>query len=318
MTNEANDILKQAKNGSVAAIIQVLNEKLTDSGVRTRAMFADGMLQLLCEGQTLDQLDQPILVERIRHILEGIAPRNIRRVNIYSRIVREQQLLWLDEINRDRDNQLLWSEEITLKQPSFLKRLQEDWANREDDGARTDRTKAAAQSTTSAQKIREKRQFWRGLLGGTIASCALLAAGWLVYTRYGTTNVEVSTPNGAPPNGATEALRSPTPNPAVSPAPASRSSDAFADAVRLAEQTSQSSQTAGSTAEWLNLAAQWQKASELMAEVEPGDARYQTAQDRVQNYRQNSQIALQKARQTQANEPTTSPGSAPDSSPRPL
>jgi len=301
MTNEANDILKQAKNGSVAAIIQVLNEKLTDSGVRTRAIFADGMLQLLCEGQTIDQLEQPVLVERIRYILEGISPRNIRKVNIYSRIVREQQLLWLDEINRDRENQVLWSEEITLKQPNFFKRLQDDWGDRSSDGVRSE--KPATPPKRTSQKWREKRQFRRGLVGGIVASSLLLLAGWLLYSRFAG--------NELPPvNVATDANQS-SPQPTSSkPTSAVTKADPFADAVRLAERTSQASQTAQSAAEWLALAAQWQKASDLMAQVESTDNRYKTAQDRVGSYRQNSEVALQKARQVPATSSNTSPDSA--------
>ena len=52
MVNSVNDIAKQARRGSVSAIIQILNEKLADSGVRTRAIFEDGILQLLCEAPT--------------------------------------------------------------------------------------------------------------------------------------------------------------------------------------------------------------------------------------------------------------------------
>jgi hypothetical protein len=295
MTNEANDIYKQAKNGSVAAIIQVLNEKLTDSGVRTRAVFEDGMLQLLCEGQTLDQLEQPVLVERIRYILESISPRSIRKVNIYSRIVREQQLLWLDEINRDRENQVLWSEIITLKQPNFFKRLQDDWADRSTDSSRSEKPPTPPQRTSS--KWREKRQFQRGLMGGIVASGLLLLGGWFLYNRLmggepqpvdvSTNPEQASTPTAAPQSARI----------------ATKADDPFADAVRLAERTSQGSQTAQTSAEWLALAAQWQKASDLMAQVEAADTRYKTAQDRVGSYRKNSEVALEKARQGQPSQP---------------
>ncbi|HEY9656945.1 MAG TPA: hypothetical protein V6C65_00670, partial [Allocoleopsis sp.] len=60
-----DDIARQARQGSVSAIIQILNEKLADSGVRTRAMFAQGVLQLLCEAQRPDQLEQPTLVSQV-------------------------------------------------------------------------------------------------------------------------------------------------------------------------------------------------------------------------------------------------------------
>jgi hypothetical protein len=291
MTNEANNIVKQAKQGSVAAIIQVLNEKLADSGVRTRAIFEDGILQLLCEGVTLEQLDQIPLVERIRQILESIAPRNIRRVRINSRIVREQQLLWLEEIHRDPDHQLLWSEEIVLKKPGFFKQLSEDWSERGSDSVRGDVPKTSPSAT---RKQREQRQFWRGLIGGAIASCLLLAGGWWLYNRYSSSEVattpkeEASAPSQT---GTTSAVTNPPGAPAAA--------DPFAEAVRLAERTSQAGQTAKSSADWLSLASQWQQASDLMAAVPASDARYKTAQSRVVDYRKNSEISLSKAKEVE-------------------
>ena len=45
MSNPANETFGQARQGSVAAIIQVLNEHLSDIGIRTRAVVADGTCQ---------------------------------------------------------------------------------------------------------------------------------------------------------------------------------------------------------------------------------------------------------------------------------
>ena len=123
MPDPMDDIAKQAREGSVAAIVQTLNEKLASSGVRTRAVFADGALQLLCEAASPQQLEQSRLVAQVRQILEGIGPRNIRRVTINSRIVRAQQLLWLEELRRDPDHHLLWSEAICLAKPTISKRI---------------------------------------------------------------------------------------------------------------------------------------------------------------------------------------------------
>jgi hypothetical protein len=71
MRDPMDDIARQAHQGSVAAIIQTLNEQLSDAGVRTRAVFADGVLQLLCEAASKEQLEQSVLVVKIRQILEG-------------------------------------------------------------------------------------------------------------------------------------------------------------------------------------------------------------------------------------------------------
>jgi hypothetical protein len=120
-------IIAQAKSGSIAAIIQLLNESLAHLNVRTRAVLQGRVLQLLCEAEASEQLETKALVSHIQELLEAIAPPNFGRVKIYSRIVREQQLLWLEEITRDPVNQVLWSEEIRLKRPNFFKRLRENW-----------------------------------------------------------------------------------------------------------------------------------------------------------------------------------------------
>ncbi|MEP0883368.1 hypothetical protein NDI49_17580 [Trichocoleus sp. ST-U3] len=288
-----DDIAKQARQGSVAAIIQILNDKLAEAGVRTRAIFADGVLQLLCEAATPDQLEQSSLVQRIRQILESISPRNIRRVNINSRIVREQQLLWLEEIHRDPESQLLWAEEITLAKPNVFRRLGEDFKGR----------KPAKKSQPpfpqpSSRFVREKRQFWRGIVGGASLSLLLLLVGWALYDWLGPftiTRTPVSAPNSSPKTTTAPATSS-APVASSTQTTALPSSDPFADAVRLAEQTSIAGRNAQTSAQWLDLAAKWQQASDLMAAVPPSDSRYGTAQDRVESYRKKSEIAQQEAK----------------------
>ncbi|MBD3560336.1 hypothetical protein H6S82_15955, partial [Planktothrix sp. FACHB-1355] len=92
MVDPTDQIAKQARSGSVAAIIQLMNEKLASNGVRTRAIRENGVLQMLCEAESPEQLERSTLVPQIREILQNIGPRNIRRVRINCRIVREQQL----------------------------------------------------------------------------------------------------------------------------------------------------------------------------------------------------------------------------------
>ena len=292
MTSTVNDIVKQANQGSVAAIIQVLNEKLADSGVRTRAIFADGVLQVLCEAMTVDQLEPSELIGKIRQTLEAIAPRNIRRVNINSRIVREQQLLWLDEISRDPENQLLWSQEITLNKPNILRHILNEWHQN-----------AASQKTNlptrSPGQQREQRQFWRGLVGGASASLMLLLGGWALYSWLGAS--EPSATVAAPDVSATTTSTRVTPSSAGKPV---IKQDSFLIAVRIAEQASQEGLTARSQAQWLELASRWQRASDLMAAVSNEDGRYKTAQDRVVAYRKNKELALLKANEPLSAQPS--------------
>jgi hypothetical protein len=306
MVDPIDDIARQARQGSVSAVIQILNEKLADSGIRTRAIFEQGVLQLLCEAPKPEQLDRPQLVPQVQQILNSLQPRNIRRVNINSRIVREQQLLWLDEINRDPEGQLLWSEEITLSQPGFFQRFAQD---RKDE---KNAPKSNAPKGSPIRLAREKRVFWRGLLGGASLSLFLLLVGWAVKTWLnpkfaGLPQVAASSPAVSPaaqPASPT-AIAAPSTQPSSSPSaeattpPAAPTEDSFTQAVRLAEDSARLGQNAKTSADWLDLAARWRRASDLMAEVPPTDKRFKVAQDRVQVYRENSEAATQKADSSQ-------------------
>ncbi|MBF2048439.1 MAG: hypothetical protein EDM05_58520 [Leptolyngbya sp. IPPAS B-1204] len=296
MVDPIDDIARQARQGSVSAIIQVLNEKLADSGVRTRAVFDQGVLQLLCEAPKPEQLEQPVLVGQVRQILESLQPRNVRRVNINSRIVREQQLLWLEEINRDPTNQLLWSEEITLAKPSFWQRLSQD----RKDPKKIDPSKTTLTKTSPRQR-REKKLFWRGLIGGASLSLFLLLLGWALYSWLNpklnptlAEQTEADQPTGT--SAGTSQAEQPSGGSAT---PTGGAADPFAEAVRLAESTVLAGQSAQTSAEWLEVASRWQRASDLMAQIPSQDPRYPTAQDRVQLYRQNSEAALAQAQKLQ-------------------
>lgn len=281
-----DDITKQARQGSVAAIIQVLNEKLADSGVRTRAVLAEGVLQILCEARSEDSLDRSIVVDRIREILEGLSPKNIRHVNINSRLVQEQQLLWLEEITRDPQNQLLWSEKIILSKPNTIQRFIEE--------IRSDRTEprkllmSLKTSSAAAAQKRQQRELVNNIIMVVIGCAVLVGLGWYWYQGQGGTPVQTqpqSMPEGQP--DATETA-APTPD-------YTDYTENFAQAVRLAEQASAKGKDAQTSEEWLAIAALWDQASRLMASVPSDHPRYETAKNRTALYRQYSQSTQEKA-----------------------
>lgn len=285
-----DDIARQARQGSVAAIIHTLNEKLADIGVRTRAVFVDGVLQLLCEAAMPEQLERSVLVVKIRKILEEIAPHNIRRVNINSRIVREQQLLWLEEISRDPENQLLWSEEITLTKPNLFKRRLENRKHYKDTW-----NKKPPLPKTSSRYLKEKNPYWRGIISGVSLSVLLILVGWFLHERLAPKqNAKILTQSSnRTTNTSINSAASPTPIAAPTP-------DPFAQAVRLAEQASAEGKTVTTSAQWLDLAAKWERASDYMKAVQPDDQRYKTAQDRMKLYRKNSEAAQKQAKRSRS------------------
>lgn len=286
MVNTVDDIARQAREGSVAAIIQILNDRLAQIGVRTRAVFADGVLQLLCESATADLLEQSNLVSRIREILEQLSPRNIRRVNINSRIVREHQLLWLEEIRRDPENQLLWCQEIKLRKVHFWQRFGIPKTERQ--GQQLALPKMGKQQRWSMQ---QPRQFQRGIIGGIALSLLLLVVVAAIYKGFNSPSLNTTATT-------TQATVTPIPSRPTPPQKIARetgNSDSFAQAVRLAEQAASEGKSAQSRPDWLVVAAKWQQASDLMASVPSKHPRYTTATNRAALYRQNSEKAQQEA-----------------------
>ncbi|MEG4090896.1 hypothetical protein [Microcoleus sp. Pol12B4] len=288
MANPIDDIARQAREGSVASIIQILNDELAQIGVRARAVFADGVLQLLCEAATPQLLEESSLVDRVRDILERISPRYIRRVNINSRLVREHQLLWLEEISRDPDNQLLWSQEIKLRKPNLFKRLATAHHERQAFSG-----KRALPRMAIPRSMQQPRQFQRGIVGGISLTVLLLAAVAAIHKGLNSqvpnsTQASSQAVASAPPSEAKPALK-------ISKKTVNSAVDSFAQAVRVAEQAATEGKTAQSREDWLVVAAKWQQASDLMAAVPSKHPRYTMAQNRTALYRQNSDKAQQEA-----------------------
>lgn len=279
MPSTIDDIDLQARQGSVAAIIQLLNEHFADAGIRTRAVQDNGVLQLLVEAASAEQLPQATVVDEVKTVLETISPKGITRVNINSRIVQEQQLLWLDEIKRDPENSLLWAEPVTLRRPNPLVRLWQDF--------RAPRQRNPYLEVPNQKPSASQSAFWRGLIGGASLALLLLLVGWA------TKDWLRASLGGAPPSSA-DAPPADMP-PAIPP-----DQDPFVLAVRIAQQSVEDGKTATTAAEWLDLAVRWQRASDLMAEVPPGDERYPIAQDRMGTYASNKTLALEEAERIQS------------------
>ncbi len=280
MVNRVNDIAWQARQGSVAAIIQVLNERLANSGVRTRAIYHDGVLQILCEASTLDKLEQSTLVKQIQQILESIQPRNLRKVNINSRIVQEQQLLWLEEIIRDPENQLLWSEEIILEQPNIFQKLIKNYQEQKTEAGKIHLSKTQL-SKPIAINNKSKNYAWGWRLFSLSLSLLLLLSSLIIYAVL---NGKLQNP------WLPETTSSLTPT-----AKSSNSEDSFTIAVRIANQASDAGKIAKTSTQWLEIAANWQRASDLMANVPPSHSRYQEAQIRTKLYKKYSEAAQKEA-----------------------
>ncbi|ADI64733.1 conserved hypothetical protein ['Nostoc azollae' 0708] len=296
MVDRINDIAWQARQGSVAAIIQLLNEKLVIFGVRTRAIFADGVLQLLCEAATEEQLDQSTLVQEVQQILDSIAPRNIRTVNINCRIVREEQLLWLEEINRNPTNQFLWSQETTLSQPGLVKQLIQDLK-----AVSTEYRKPILPKSQPllSNKYKQKISVRKLVLAATGLAIIIVFVGQ-VDSPLGKALKNLFPLDVSPYLQTTNKIKSPTLSPDDKKSFSNPANDSFADAVRLANQATTAGKVAITSTQWWELAARWQRASDLMNQVSAGHSRYQEAQIRTKLYKEYSKAAQKEAEKTKS------------------
>ncbi|MGJ3249329.1 MAG: GumC family protein [Elainellaceae cyanobacterium] len=148
-------------------------------------------------------------------------------------------------------------------------------------------------ATLNASPLSWTESPWLWWVAGLGVAAVFGIAGWMVYTRWIGT---ASMPAARESSEAIAPDRSPDANdgnaPQIRPATVD---DPFAEAVRIAQEAVSEGEIAQSSEDWYVLAVQWKQASELMASVSNDDPRYDVAQDRMEQYRQNSEFAYQKA-----------------------
>ncbi len=276
----SNRTMTEARQGNIAALLQVLNEELGKIGVRARAIFTDGILHLLCESDSQEYLEQSELVPRIQELFAEIAPTDIQRVKINARISQPQQIFWLDAINKDPANQLLWSQLIDLVKPNI-------W-----------------QVLANGGFSHGNYQFLWGLITGLIfGAIATALYQMLTMPKGNQMATDVNTNQISIPATTTTAMprMQPSPSITVTPSPLATTTEtaetlfnpeeSFKEAVRLAQSASDAGKVAQSREDWLAIAERWQKAADLMASIPPEYERYDVAADRAFAYQQNSYAA---------------------------
>ncbi|MGL6281944.1 MAG: hypothetical protein ACRC2J_06010 [Microcoleaceae cyanobacterium] len=270
--------MTEARQGNIAALLQVLNEELGKIGVRGRAIFTDGILHLLCESDGQEYLKQSELVPRIQEIFTEIAPTDIQRVKINARISQPQQIFWLDAINKDPANQLLWSQSIDLVKPNILQVL------------------------GNGGFSHGNYQFIWGLITGLIFGAIATALYHSLSMSKGNQIAKENTNQISIPVATTTASPSIQVSPSITltPSPLATTTDtaeplnpeeSFKEAVRLAQSASDAGKVAQTREDWLAIAERWQKAADLMASIPPEYERYDVATDRAFAYQQNSYAA---------------------------
>ncbi len=127
--------------------------------------------------------------------------------------------------------------------------------------------------------------------------CSLLLLSWVVYAQLGNqlkNLMQLETSKSLPtenPNEKKAQTPSGNPNNSFS----EPSDDPFAVSVRIANLASASGKTATTSTQWLEIAAKWQRASDLMGTVPQNHSRYQEAKIRTQLYKKYSEAAQKEA-----------------------
>jgi hypothetical protein len=212
--------------------------------------------------------------------------------------VREDQLLWLQEINHDQDNQVLWSQEITLAQANIFKQLFQDFTEAQTESAKSDLPKTVSSRPILLLNKNKQHTFPKIFLISS-SSCSVLLLGCFIYNQLGNKLNVFTLPASSQSFPATRSEIPPQPA-VINNIISTPDDDPFAAAVRIANQASGSGKVAVTSIQWLELAASWQQASDLMNKVPPKHIRYQEAQIRTKLYKHYSQAAQKEADKSKA------------------
>lgn len=289
-----DNIIQLAHQGSIKAIMQILNKQLRDAGVNTKiASGEQGVLEILCEAGHPENLDKRRIVDCIQKSLDQIAPRTFQKVHIQSRLTNDTQLLWASTLSQGERRKLIWSENIRINHVSLLQKALKGLGIRPLAKQATGNAGNQGQSSGSAGKVnrarlksdldrwlKDDRRIW--LIMGAIAAASVgwAARDWALLKEQVQLQATMTLPqdfSGDMDTGDVSDF------------------DAFNQAVRLATQAADGGKTATTYGAWLDLANRWQQASDLMKRIPRDHPRYTEAQERVLSYRQNSEVALAKA-----------------------
>lgn len=280
-----DNITQLAHQGSIKAIMQILNQQLRDAGINTKIASGDhGVLEILCEAGHPENLDKQRIVDCIQRSLDQIAPRTFRKVHIQSRLTNDTQALWVSTLSQKERRKLIWSEDICINRISLFQKALKSLGIQSLAKPSAKKSKRAKLKNNVDQWLKGDRQIW--VIMGAIAAVSVgwAARDWALLK----TQVQLQ----ATTNPAQNVPRDPG---------SILDFDAFNQSVRLATQAANGGKTATTYGEWLDLANRWQQASDLMKRIPQDHPRYTEAQERILSYRQNSEVALAKAKRLTPN-----------------
>ena len=128
VANNVKQLTKQAYQGNITAIRQLLNDQLQETGVQTKVTLGvNGTLEIVCEADHPENLDKDRVVTCIQHNLDQLAPKPFREVHIQSCLTKEEQSLWISSLSGIARQNLLWSVDLDIQPLPWLQRTLRAW-----------------------------------------------------------------------------------------------------------------------------------------------------------------------------------------------
>jgi hypothetical protein len=304
-----------ARKGQPEAIAAVVNHAIQSQGITAKAVLKDGSLLLLLESATVP--DPTALVPFIKNGLTELGIQSVPTLKIYGRKHGDRLPAWQEEIDIEPpedfldpdddpilgedpdmfadDDEMLSEDPDLMSDDEDLLPEEDNFMPEEDFEESEDEEYLEEEEDIPSGKPQGQKWYQNKILLLVPLIVLIVFAGggaayWYLMRNQGATTSDPADP--APETPAETAAPAGDPAPTATPAPAVNS---FAEAVRRATQAANLSQTAQTQAEWNQIATLWQEASDLMGQVPETSPNYADAQPRVNSYRQNAEVARQRA-----------------------
>ncbi|MBK4732255.1 hypothetical protein JJD41_20635 [Oxynema sp. CENA135] len=327
------ELKERARQGEPEAISAIVNQAIQSEGITAKAAIKDGSLLLLLEAAQIP--DRESLVPFIQQGVRELAIEPYSTMKVYGRQQGQRHPAWQQEIEieppmsvpvEEEDDDIpddefdLSDEGDDMAGAGFElvgdDDLAEDMEDEdlgddeehyiEDDYNLDDELEEDAEVGLDDEEPSAKKGMNKKLAIAIPVVVLLLTGagvgGWWYYQQQ--FNSQQATPTSPTPEGGSPAATetptgetTPAPTATATPTPTATETpaDPFAEAVRKATQAAQLAQTAETQAQWNQVANLWQQASDLMNAVPESSANYSQAQPRVETYRQNMEVARQRA-----------------------
>lgn len=321
-----------AKQGDPEIIAQIINHSLQKKGIQVQVTRTNDTLEVTLEsGQLANQKE--VLVKFIRNGIDKLGVESIHTVTVYGVPTGQTAPVWEEEImlrepeevippagavfeedyaTDDAETALETDEDYQTEPPDDFTQEDDDELFDDEDNLNSDAEfeedsqvdfeedsqadfdEGEDEEEDEATPAKKKLPILAIVLPLVIL-VPLLALAILHFTGIFRLpflgGSQTATPDAVPsPENSAPPTVQGSPSPEQPPG-----AETWANAVRSAISAANKAGTAQTRAEWNEVANQWQKAVDLMKEVPEDNPNYQTAQQKVEQYQNNLNVAKQRA-----------------------